>query len=85
MNYLRAGFQTRFVIARRRTKRSLRDEGNEPSSCHGEALCAVAIQLDHHARPAGLVMTNRCSLAGALRAVAIQLDCFVAARRRFSQ
>jgi hypothetical protein len=27
----------------------LRDRGNEPRECHGEALRAVAIQLDHHA------------------------------------
>src|SRR6476661_2600840 len=27
----------------------LRDGDNEPRECHGEALRAVAIQLDHHA------------------------------------
>jgi hypothetical protein len=53
-------------MARAGSKRGgLRDGGNEPRKYHGEALRAVAIQLEHHAWRARLVMANTCSLAGA--------------------
>ena len=49
MTSRRCGVFSNPVIARGGTKRSLRDSGNGREKCHGEALRAVAIQLDHHA------------------------------------